>query len=169
MNLQGIYAVSPNANLTAGVDYLHEGIDGQVTEITHYEGFGPFPFNDTTVGSSVPKNSWNSLGVFASGDLALGRLQTTLGLRFDNFWIETEKTTGYVDDTDAALPTESESYNSLNGSLGLVYRLGGGVNLVGNVGTSYRVPNVVERFYFGSASNRETRPNPDIKPEKAIA
>ena len=169
VNLQNIYAVGPKMNLTGGIDFLHEGIEGHVTEITHFEGFGPFPFNDTTVGSSVPENSWNSLGIFASGDVTFNRLQTTLGLRFDNFWVKTKATDGYTDDNDEPLPTESENYNSLNGSLGLVYRLGGGVNLVGNVGTSYRVPNVVERFYFGSASNRETRPNQNIKPEKAVS
>ncbi|MCK4573752.1 MAG: TonB-dependent receptor [candidate division Zixibacteria bacterium] len=117
----------------------------------------------------MPKNSWNSLGLYASGETEFGKFLINTGLRFDNFWINTEETDGYVDDDDNPLPTEDEHYSSVNGSLGAVYALGSGVNLVTNIGSAYRVPNVVERFYFGSASNRETRPNPDIKPERSIS
>jgi outer membrane receptor protein involved in Fe transport len=168
-NFQELYSLGPKVNLTSGFDYLHEGIDGKVTEVTRYEGFGPFPFDDTTYGSSVPKNTWNSLGLFASGEVNLEPLLVTAGLRYDNFWIGTKKTEGYEDDAGDPLPTESEHYNRINGSLGLVYSLGSGVNLVANVGTAYRVPNVVERFYFGSASGRQTRPNPNIKPERSVS
>ncbi len=169
VNFQELYALGPKVSLTSGFDYLHEAIDGKVTDVTHYEGFGPFPFDDTTYGSSVPNNTWNSVGLFASGEVNLEPLLVTAGLRYDNFWINTEKTDGYEDDAGDPLPTESEHYNRVNGSLGLVYSLGRGVNLVANVGTAYRVPNVVERFYFGSASGRETRPNPNVKPERSVS
>lgn len=169
VNFQELYALGPKVSLTSGFDYLHEAIDGKVTDVTHYEGFGPFPFDDTTYGSSVPNNTWNSVGLFASGEVNLEPLLITAGLRYDNFWISTEKTDGYEDDAGDPLPTESEHYNRVNGSLGLVYGLGRGVNLVANVGTAYRVPNVVERFYFGSASGRETRPNPNVKPERSVS
>ncbi|MEW6050376.1 MAG: TonB-dependent receptor [Candidatus Zixiibacteriota bacterium] len=169
LNFQELYALGPRLNLTSGFDFLHEAIDGDVVEITRFDGFGPFPFNDTTRGSSVPKNNWNSLGLFASGEINLAPLLVTAGLRYDNFWINTNQTPGYEDDSGKALPTQSEHYNSVNGSLGLVYNIGGGANLVANVGTAYRVPNVVERFYYGSASGRQTRPNPDIKPERSVS
>jgi hemoglobin/transferrin/lactoferrin receptor protein len=125
--------------------------------------------DSTETGSSVPKNSWNELGVYASGETSYDKLSLTAGARLDNFWIKTQTTPGYVDTAGNALPTEDETYTAVNGSFGLVYPLTETVNLVGNVGTAYRVPNVVERFYYGSASNRETRPNPDIKPERSIS
>jgi hemoglobin/transferrin/lactoferrin receptor protein len=169
LNFQELYGLSEQSRLTFGFDFLREEIDGEVTSVTRFDGFGPFPFEDTTVGSSVPQNNWNSLGVYASGELEYASLLATLGLRYDNFWVNTDPTPGYVDDDDQPLPTENDHYDAVNVSLGLVHRLGDGVNLVANLGTAYRVPNVVERFYYGSASNRETRPNPDIKPERSIS
>ena len=169
LNFQELYTLNEKSQMTFGADFLREEIDGEVTSITRFEGFGPFPYNDTTVGSAVPKNSWNCLGLYVSGETEFDKVLINTGLRFDNFWINTEETDGYVDDDENPLPTEDEHYASVNGSLGAVYPLGSGVNLVTNIGTAYRVPNVVERFYFGSASNRETRPNPDIKPEKSVS
>jgi len=169
LNFQELYQFSDLATLTFGFDGYREQIDGSVTSITLFEGFGPFPFEDTTVGASVPKNAWWALGVYTSGEMNFDRLLVTAGLRLDNFWINTEETDGYVDDNDEPLPTEDETYTALNGSLGAVYPIGRGVNLVANAGTAFRVPNVVERFFYGSASGRETRPNPDIKPERSIA
>ena len=181
LNFQELYAVGPKGNLTFGFDFLNEKIGGKSTTITKFTGFGPV-FNDTTVGSSVPENTWNSLGAYTSGELKLDPLLVTAGLRFDNFWVKTKTTPGYVDkdhgvrintpqgpkDTFNLLPVADEHYNRLNGSLGLAYAIGK-VNLVANIGTAYRVPNVVERFYFGSASARETRPNPNVKPEQCVS
>jgi len=169
LNFQELYQFTDRATLTFGFDGYREEIDGGVTSITLFEGFGPFPFEDTTTEASVPKNAWWALGVYTSGEMSLEPLLFTAGLRLDNFWINTEETDGYVDDNDEALPTEDETYTALNGSLGVVYPVGRGVNLVANVGTAFRVPNVVERFFYGSASGRETRPNPDIKPERSVA
>jgi hemoglobin/transferrin/lactoferrin receptor protein len=109
------------------------------------------------------------LGLFTSGQFDLSSLTLILGLRYDNFWINTKETDGYLDDDDEPIPTEDESYNSLNGSIGASYQLRDEVNLVANLGTAFRVPNVVERFFYGSASGRQTRPNPDIKPEKSVS
>ncbi len=180
LNFQELYAVGPKWNLTFGLDFLNEKIGGKSTTITRFTGFGP-AFNDTTVGSSVPENTWNSVGAYSSGELKLDPLLVTVGVRYDNFWLKTKLTPGYVDkdhgvrintpqgpkDTFNLLPVADEHYSRLNGSLGLAYAIGK-VNLVANLGSAYRVPNVVERFYFGSASGRETRPNATIKPEQCV-
>jgi len=168
LTFQELYALRENTLLTFGFDYYNEQIDGQVTSATHYDGFGPQPYTTTEVGSSVPKNNWNSLGAYISGDIQFNPLLVTAGVRYDNFWVNTKETPGYTDTSGAPLPTADDHYGAVNGSLGLVYALSSDVNLVSNIGTAYRVPNVVERFYYGSASNRETRPNPDIKPEKSV-
>jgi outer membrane receptor protein involved in Fe transport len=169
LNFQELYKASEKSTLTLGADFWREEIDGRVKEFTLFEGFGPFPFVDTTYGSSVPKNNWHSLGIFTSGEFDLNPLTLILGLRYDNFWINTKETEGYLDDDDEPIPTEDESYNSLNGSIGASYKLRDEVNLVANLGTAFRVPNVVERFFYGSASGRQTRPNPEIKPEKSVS
>lgn len=169
LNFQELFKVSDKTIMTSGVDFWREEIDGEVTSLTLFEGFGPSPFVDTSLGSSVPKNNWHSLGVFTSGEFDLDPMTLILGLRYDNFWINTKETDGYVDDDDEPIPTEDESYHSLNGSIGASYKLKDEVNLVANLGTAFRVPNVVERFFYGSASGRETRPNPDIKPEKSVS
>ncbi|HWR84305.1 MAG TPA: TonB-dependent receptor [Candidatus Deferrimicrobium sp.] len=169
LNFQELYRLSDNTAFTFGFDAVREKIDGRVISATHFQGFGPFPFTVTDTGSSVPENRWFALGAYISGELNVEGLQVVPGVRFDNFWVTTERTPGYVDDNDSLLPTADEQYSALNGSLGLVYPVGGGVNAVANVGSAYRVPNVVERFYFGTASGRETRPNPDIDPERSVS
>ncbi len=167
LNFQELYALTKKSTVTFGVDYLREEIDGGNATLSRLD-MGTISTYSTEASSPVPKNKWDELGVYAAGEMRLDPLMINLGLRFDNFWITTEETKGYVDDDDEILPTEDESYSSLNVSAGLVYELAPSVNLVGNMGTAYRVPNVVERFYHGSASSRETRPNAEIKPEKSL-
>ncbi len=171
LNFQELYQFTDQSTLTFGFDGLREEIDGGVTSVTRTESSVPFPSDvtDTSTSASVPKNAWYTLGVYSSGEIDFQPLLLTAGMRLDNFWINTEETEGYVDDADSLLPTDDETYTALNGSLGVVYPVGRGVNLVANVGSAYRVPNVVERFFYGSASGRETRPNPDIKPERSIS
>ncbi len=168
LNFQELYVFTDDVVFTFGIDSWREKIDGASTSITRFEGFGPDPVYDTSLSASVPKNQWLSAGAYASGEIHFDKLRVNPGLRVDGFWISTDPTPNYVDDNDQPLPTTDENYSSVNGSLGLVMPIKGGVNAVADVGTAYRVPNVVERFYFGSASGRETRPNPNIKPEKCV-
>jgi hemoglobin/transferrin/lactoferrin receptor protein len=172
-NFQELYTLNRTTHLTFGLDLMREEIDGFSTSRTRLSGFNPgVGFTDTTIqvdtGSPVPENTWHSLGLYLSGDHQFRTATVIAGARFDNFWVKTEQTDGYVDDQGERLPTADDHYAAMNGSLGLIYPVGRGVNLVTNVGTAYRVPNVVERFYFGSASGRQTRPNIDIKPERSV-
>ncbi len=169
LNLQGLIQLSSRGQLTLGIDSWREEIDGGVTSITRFVGFGPFPFNDTLVSSSVPENKWHSMGIYTSSQFEINSILLTAGGRFDNFWLNTSNTPNYVDDNDRPLPSENESYHSVNGSLGLIVPITKIINAVGNLGTAYRVPNVVERFYYGSASGREIRPNPGIRPERTVS
>jgi hemoglobin/transferrin/lactoferrin receptor protein len=162
LNFQEIYTVRQNSQLTFGFDYLNEHIDGQVISTDQLDSSGVIEF-ETGAGASVPKNTWNNLGLYISGETEFNPILITAGIRYDNFWINTRETPGY------AGPIEDEHYNAVNGSFGLTLSMSETVNLVGNVGTAYRVPNVVERFFNGSASGRQTRPNPDIKPEKSVS
>jgi hemoglobin/transferrin/lactoferrin receptor protein len=171
VTFQEIYDVGALSQLTFGVDAVREDIDGGTVEITRldFPFPGPPPVYDTSEGASVPQNTWHSLGVYASGEHSFGRVQAIGGLRYDNFWVGTDETEGYEDSDDIPLAVDDDHYSRVNGSLGLVYNLTESVNLVGKFGTAYRVPNVVERFFYGSASGRQTRPNPEIKPERTAS
>ncbi len=175
LNFQELYQFSEKTTVTFGIDSYTEKIDGQVTSRTELAGpVGDLPPGMSKVvtetGSSVPRNRWYSLGLYAASELKFDKVQLTVGSRLDHFKVSTEETPGYVDsDGDGApLPTEDEAYTALNGSLGAVYPIGKNVNVVSHIGTAYQVPNVVEQFSHGSASHRETRPNPDIKPERSV-
>lgn len=174
LNFQELYKLSDRATMTFGIDSWRETIEGQSESATEFSGsaFGLGPGETmitTETNSPVPDNKWHALGVYASGEYNLREVLVNVGLRLDNFWISTDETEGYVDDDGNRLPTADETYTAVNGSLGLVHPVGRGVNAVANVGTAFRVPNVVERFYHGSASHRETRPNPDIRPERSVS
>lgn len=168
LNFQELYSFHKDLHFTFGFDAWREEIDGRASSVTHFEPTfpGPPPFDEVEEGASVPKNTWDALGVYVSGEMNLGFADVNAGVRFDNFWINTEETEGYQINDSTPLPTEDEQYSRMNGSVGVVVPVGYGVNWVTNFATAYRVPNVVERFYYGSASGRQTRPNPDIKPEK---
>ena len=160
--------MSNQSLLTFGFDSWREEIRSDVISITRFEGFGPFPFNDTTVGPSVPDNDWKALGVYVSGETHLDDVQFNAGLRWDNFWVNARETPGYVDDTGGTLIAQDANFSALNASFGIVFPLGKGVNAVGNLGSAFRAPNVVERYFYGRADGNLTRPNPDIKPERGV-
>ncbi len=169
LNLQGLYQAGNRSLITFGMDAWREEIDGGVTSLTLFEGFGPFPFVDTSVTASVPKNRWDAIGFFGSGEFDINTALVTVGVRFDKFWLNTDETPGYVGDNGELLPSEDDSYSAVNASLGLVVPMSKYINAVANVGTAYRVPNAVERFFYGSASGNQTRPNPEIKPERSVS
>ncbi len=174
LNFQELYRISQTTTLTFGFDSWRETIDGQAESATMFSGsaFGLGAGETRTTlstTSSVPKNNWHALGVYAAAEHDMQGVLVNTGLRLDNFWFSTMETENYVDAADVALPTTDGKYSAFNGSLGLVYPVGKGVNAIANIGTAFRVPNVVERFYFGSASNNETRPNPDINPERSVS
>ncbi len=167
-NFQELYNLSKATAFAFGFDLLRESIEGDNVERSRMDGAGPQPIYDEQTSSPVPPNDWISVGFFGSVETEIGKLQTTISGRYDNFWIATEKSDLYVDDEGNELPATDERYASVNGSLGLVYPLSPKVNLLANLGTGYRVPNVIEQFYYGSASGRETRPNADLDPEQSV-
>jgi outer membrane receptor protein involved in Fe transport len=169
LNLQSLYQAGNRSLITFGLDTWREEIDGGVVSLARFDGFGPIPFVDTSVTASVPKNQWHAFGLFASGEFEINAALITVGARFDNFWLNTDETPGYVDDLDSLLPSDDDRYGAVNHSIGLVVPVSNTVNAIANIGTAYRVPNAVERFFFGRASGNKTRPNPDIKPERSVS
>ncbi len=172
-SFQELFLTAPGQHLTWGVDYYREVIEGSrwKRDRTEIAG-GPPPSDDTTMFSTVPENHQDIVGVFLNNQLNLSDAATlTLGVRYDYFRTETERTPDYVDTrVDPPQPYEpkSQSLGSLNGGLGLVYSLTPRINLVANLASGYRAPNVVEKYFSGQASGNEfVIPNYDLEPEKS--
>jgi hemoglobin/transferrin/lactoferrin receptor protein len=173
LSVQQLVSTSRDRFSILGLEYYRESVDGNRASNT------TMLLNDTTVvfeaedrTSTVPKNRLDAIGIFVSNELSvLDRSIVTVGMRYDYFRTRTEKTSDYLD-TRLTPPQPFEPMtqhlSSLNGSMGLVFRLSDHVNLVGNLASAYRAPNVVEKYFYGRASGTEfVIPNYDLKPEKS--
>jgi hemoglobin/transferrin/lactoferrin receptor protein len=174
VSFQELFLTAKDQHLTWGVDYYREAIDGSREVNTRMEMSGGMVLSDdTTTNSTVPQNHLDAIGVFVNNQLnVFDKATLNLGVRYDRFYVKTEETSDYLDTrVSPPVPYESKSQRlgSLNGGLGLVYKLSSRVNLVANVASGYRAPNVVERYFSGQASGREfVIPNYDLEPEKSF-
>jgi hemoglobin/transferrin/lactoferrin receptor protein len=174
ISFQELFLTAANQHLTWGVDYFREVIDGSRWKNDRTEMAGsPFVSDDTTTNSTVPENHQDAIGVFLNNQLNFTDAATvTLGVRYDRFYTKTKKTPDYVDEReDPAVPYEpkSQSLGSLNGGLGVVYSISPRINLVANLASGFRAPNVVEMYFSGQASGTEwVIPNYDLEPEKSF-
>jgi len=174
VSFQELFLTSKDQHLTWGLDYYREAIDGSREVRTKLEiSGGPVLSHTTTTNSTVPENTLDAVGVFLNNQLnASDRATLTLGIRYDRFYLKTKKTSDYLD-TRVIPPvpyeSKSQSFGSLNGGLGVVYKLSPRINLVANLASAYRAPNVVEMYFSGQASGREfVIPNYDLEPEKSF-
>jgi hemoglobin/transferrin/lactoferrin receptor protein len=173
-SFQELFLTSKDQHLTWGLDYYREAIDGSREVITELVMPPPVPtMYDTSTNSTVPENTLDAVGVFLNNQLnAFDRATVTLGIRYDRFYLKTKKTSDYLDTrVDPPVPYESknQSFGSLNGGLGVVYKLSPNANLVANLASAYRAPNVVEMYFSGQASGREfVSPNYDLEPEASF-
>ena len=172
-NFQELFLTSKDQYLTWGLDYYREIIDGSREVNTKMLTSGGQVLSDTTsTNSTVPENTLDAVGVFLNNQLnILDKTTLTLGIRYDRFEVKTKKTKDYLDTRvipPVPFESKSQSLNSINGGLGVVYRLSDRVNLVGNLASAFRAPNVVEQYFCGQASGTEfVVPNYDLEPEKS--
>ena len=172
LSFQELFLISKDQHLSWGIDYYREAVDGNrwVQRVTVSD------FIDTTrsidTSSTVPENTLDALGIFLENEFNfLKRTSFNLGIRYDRFWVKTKETSDYMDFRSfPPQPFEAKdlSLSSVNGSVGIVYKLSEHLNLTGNAGSAYRAPNVVEKYFFGQASGEEfVIPNYDLEPEKS--
>lgn len=174
LNFQHLFLTTKEQHLTWGVDYYREMIDGSrwLNTIMSMSN-GMVLFDDTTTNSTVPENHLDAVGIFLNNQLSITDAAIlTLGLRYDRFYTKTEKTSDYMD-TRVTPPVVYESQNqnsgSLNGGLGVVCHILPWVNLVANLASGFRAPNVVEMYFSGQASGSEwVIPNYDLEPERSF-
>ncbi|MCU0305985.1 MAG: TonB-dependent receptor [Thermoanaerobaculales bacterium] len=97
----------------------------------------------------------DEVGAYASVRRSFGALSAELGGRFT--WIEQANAGAATTDDTAA-----------TGFLGLSAPVGGGFELVGNIGTGFRFPGLSERFFSGSTGRGEIVANQDLEPERSL-
>lgn len=174
LTLQQLFLAFPSQFSTLGLEYYREIVDGSKLSRTKMLQNGTivvFDVQEET--STVPENTMDATGAFLTHELSvLDRAVISAGVRYDYFRIATEETPDYLD-TRVTPPQPFEAttqhLSSFNGSLGTVYKLSDRLNLVANVATAYRAPNVVEKYFFGRASGSEfVIPNYDLEPEKSV-
>ncbi len=151
--------------ITYGVDWYLDDSENADTSVTVTRMFGP-PTTRTSTTPTVPYAQMWSGGAYAQGNFALNeRLSLGLGVRGQTIHSETRETPG--------LPPEragvSTSDGTVVGGASLGYEVTPNINLIGTVGRAFRAPNLVERYFEGSAEGSGFEiANPDLAPETSL-
>lgn len=173
-SFQELFLTGKDQHLTWGLDYYREMIDGNRYLRNTITMFDTTVISDSiSTLSTVPENTLDALGIYVNNEYTpFDKALLTMGLRYDYFNTKIKETSDYLDyreDPPQPFPSKTQSSSSLNGGIGVVYKLTDHLNLTGNVASAFRVPNVVEKYFFGRASGTEfVIPNYDLSPEKSV-
>ncbi len=99
---------------------------------------------DEALPTSGVRGKTSALGIYASDTWTMNERTFVTGAARFNHANVANTITNYNDGVGTARPRESFSYNSLNPSLGISYKVAPAVTLFGNIGQSNRVPTVIE-------------------------
>jgi outer membrane receptor protein involved in Fe transport len=151
--------------ITYGVDWYLDDSENADTSVTVTRMFGP-PTTRTSTAPTVPYATLWSGGAYAQASLALSqRLNLGLGVRGQTIKSETRETPGLSDDRAGV----SSSDGTVVGGASLGYQVTSNINLVGTLGRAFRAPNLVERYFQGSAEGAGFQlANPDLDPETSL-
>ncbi len=128
------------------------GVSGMRTE---FEKFG----NETL----IPNSQTSGLAVFGFEQLHGGRWDLSVGARYDYRHLALEDT------TIAGVP-DAQSWNSVTGNLGILYKFAEPAALVLNVGRGFRAPSSFDLFANGVHEGTVAfeRGNPNLRTEKSL-
>ncbi|MCI0530667.1 MAG: TonB-dependent receptor, partial [candidate division Zixibacteria bacterium] len=150
---QELILIHPYQLLTWGIDYYRESVEG--SKIT----FLPAP--DST--PPVPSANTNVVGIYAQDEITPAEKFTLLaGGRFEYSQAQPQDTKYLM----TLPPSRKESFLSFN--FGGLYRLQPNVSVHANFSRSYRIPNLVERYYFGAAEGVWVASDPELKREEGL-
>lgn len=150
--------------LTYGADYYHEDSFNRDYGRTTV-AFGPPMVTEDSI-TNVPNAVYERGGVFAQVDLQLGnRVGLIVGGRYQS----DKATPKPTDNLAGPLPTSSKN-DQFVGALNLLVEALPNLHLVGNVGSGFRSPNIVEFFYEGQTPEGfgYQIPNPALVPETSL-
>jgi hemoglobin/transferrin/lactoferrin receptor protein len=150
---------APNLLLTYGFDFFRDRAEGTDFETQTTVGFGP-PMVETDDTPSLPTATFLNAGAFLQGEVDVGdRLTLVGGGRYTWIQAETFRTEGL--DADPLESSDGTFVAAVNG----IYRASDRVSVIAAVGRAFRAPNLIERFFDGSATGGYQVANPDLAPE----
>ena len=132
-------------NWVTGVTYTQSGIQGD----SLYGG--TYVYEGDTI-SSAGSHAGYSLGVYTQLDAKLGRLNASLGFRYEQVRI------------DDVVRENAPVFRA-----GLNYKLARGTNVRASFGQAFRVPSIAERFANTSGGGILVEPNPAIGAERGYS
>ncbi|MDX1644743.1 MAG: TonB-dependent receptor, partial [Thermoanaerobaculia bacterium] len=140
-----------NHSVAVGAEYFgRRGVDAIETDID-LSGAG-----STTTRRTLDGAEEDQLGAYGAFEWHLGEVNLTAGLR--GTW-QRQANEGFSSRDDTAL----------SGFVGTVAPLGGGFELVANVGSGLRFPTLSERFFSGTTGRGGVIGNPDLDAERSLS
>ena len=176
-SFQELFLIQPYQILTWGVDFYREMVEGTHNSATNIleSRRHTAPAIESTliipVGSdstpTVPEVNLDVLGVYAQDEITPWKFMTVLvGARYENSRSVPQSTAGIPD--SMLPPEETQRFVSLSG--GAIYKARTDLSFNFNISRAYRIPNIVERYFFGPASGGTwVITNPDLKKEQGIS
>ncbi len=179
-DLQTDWTFGTRFNLIAGTSFFRDDNRDERLLITSTTATNPN--RNVSNSRSVPDASLSNLAAFAQGEFRLSsRVRLVGGLRADRFNTKSESTSQFglpasltpnqIEDLGLTGLTEGLDVksNSLTGDAGIVFNATEKITLSARVGSSFRTPNIFERFFtdFGSVAGFVVG-NPSLEPESGI-
>lgn len=151
-----------NQQLTYGVEAYFDRVSSARDIRNDLSGTSP----DLNGPRYVNGSTLNQYGVFVQDEINWNeRFLSVLGLRYSSVDVNVPFSTVRPNSSGFA-----RHFDSLTASTGLLYRLTRDVNLVLNVGTGFRAPNVNDLAEAGERRVTDINiPNPDLRPEEVFS
>ncbi len=131
--------------LTYGLDYYED--DAQSTNYSREELYGTGPgdyvLEDNT--PTLPNATYASFGIFVQDRIRFSeRFDAIVGVRYQDITAET-RTTPLLPETEDFTSSDATGVWATN----LIFKATENIKIVGSVGTAFRSPNLIERFFDG--------------------
>jgi outer membrane receptor protein involved in Fe transport len=156
--------VLSRAVVTYGADLYSDDSHNSDSSKTTVVGFGP-PQSTYSGRPQVPNATLTSYGLFAQADLkVVDRLSVIVGARGQQTESSPKVTAGRTD------VISSHSNGTAVYAANLVWRVTDDLSVVGTIGSGFRSPNLVERYFEGPTPEGSAyqQASPDLQPEQSV-
>ncbi|VFR41157.1 Outer membrane vitamin B12 receptor BtuB [plant metagenome] len=160
------------AQTIVGMDFMHERRPGSETQRSTQVRAGNGNITTTASGydKTGPDQYQSNIGAFLTTEWQPAPKWTvSAGGRFD--WFRSDVKTSPLPSPNllpAFQAAQDTTQTATTGSLGLSYRATDVIELLGSVGSSFRMPWTSEMFSAGYTGTSYTIPNPGLKPERGV-
>ena len=140
-------AFGDRATLTYGVDAFRDRSVNTDSSYSVTSGFGPTPITRASNRPSIPNAVFRSAGIFTQLELnPIERLTAVIGSRAQEIFADTKATPNTT-----AAPVKG-SDRTVVWTANTLYRVTDDLNVVASLAEGFRAPNLVERFFDGTAT-----------------